>query len=246
MTQITINAEGMHYTPLNKLIRQAVREGVSEIILDNVMGQRFISDGLIGDVKITINGIPGGDLGMFMKGPTIEVFGNADHALGNTMDDGTIIIHGSSGDATAHSMRGGTVFIRDDIGYRGGIHMKQYEEKRPNLIIGGSARAFLGEYMAGGLVIMFRLHDDTPYAEMGLASGIHGGEIFIRGTVEDWTLGIGSSAREATPEDMEKITPYILDFSKHFNLASSFLLNSTYTRIAPVSSRPFAGKYTWE
>lgn len=56
MTTITIDAAGIHYTPLNKQIRQAVRDGVSEIILKNVMGQRFIGDGLIGNVKITIHG----------------------------------------------------------------------------------------------------------------------------------------------------------------------------------------------
>lgn len=246
MTLITIDATGMHYTPLNKRIRQAASEGATEIVLNNVMGQRFIGDGLTGNVKITIHGVPGGDLGMFMKGPTIEVFGNADHAPGNTMDEGSIIIHGASGDATGHSMRGGSVYIRDDIGYRGGIHMKQYQDKRPCLVIGGSAKAFLGEYMAGGLVIMFRLNDDDPYAEMGLASGIHGGEIFIRGTVEDWTLGIGSSAVDATSEDIARIIPIIREFSKHFNVDDSSLLNSRYTRIAPVSARPFAGKYTWE
>lgn len=246
MTQITIDAAGIHYTPLNKQIRQAVRDGASEIILNNIMGQRFIGDGLTGNVKITVNGVPGGDLGMFMKGPTIEVFGNADHAPGNTMDEGTIIIHGASGDATGHSMRGGKVFIRDDIGYRGGIHMKQYMDKRPVLVIGGSAKAFLGEYMAGGLVIMFRLSDDEPYAEMGLASGIHGGEIFIRGTVEDWTLGIGSNAQPATSKDLERIKPYILEFSSYYNIDPTSLLNNSFTRIAPVSARPFAGKYTWE
>ena len=246
MALITIDATGMHYTPLNKRIRQAASEGATEIVLNNVMEQRFIGDGLTGNVKITIHGVPGGDLGMFMKGPTIEVFGNADHAPGNTMDEGSIIIHGASGDATGHSMRGGSVYIRDDIGYRGGIHMKQYQGKRPCLVIGGSAKAFLGEYMAGGLVIMFRLNDDDPYAEMGLASGIHGGEIFIRGTVEDWTLGIGSSAVDATSEDIARIIPIIREFSKHFNVDDSSLLNSRYTRITPVSARPFAGKYTWE
>lgn len=246
MTTVTINAEKMHYTPLNRRIRQEVRDGASEIILENIMGQRFIGDGLTGDVRITVHGVPGGDLGMFMKGPSIEVFGNTDHAPGNTMDEGTIIIHGSSGDATAHSMRGGTVIVRDDIGYRGGIHMKQYKDKRPVLIIGGTAKAFLGEYMAGGLIIMFRLHDDNPYVEMGLASGIHGGEIFIRGTVEEWTLGIGSSSRPSTSEDLKRISPYILEFTRKFGMDPARLLTSSYTLVAPVSARPFAGKYTWE
>lgn len=248
MSTVEIDAKGMHYTPLNQQVRSAIAAGATEIVLKNVMGQRFIGDGLTGSTRIIVEGVPGGDLGMFMKGPTIIVHGNADHAPGNTMDEGLIVIHGSSGDATSHSMRGGRVYVRDDIGYRGGIHMKQYMEKRPILIIGGSARAFLGEYMAGGLIIMLRLNDENnlPFAEMGVASGIHGGEIFVRGEVEPWTLGIGSAARKSTPEDIESIAPYIKDFCEKFGMDPAAILASSFTRIAPVSARPFANKYTWE
>ncbi len=249
MSVVEIDVKGMHYTPMNQQIRKAMAEGVTEIVLKNVMGQRFIGDGLVGKVKITVEGVPGGDLGMFMKGPTIIVHGNADHAPGNTMDEGLIAIHGSSGDATAHSMRGGRVYVRNDIGYRGGIHMKQYMDKRPILVIGGNARAFLGEYMAGGLIIMLRLDetDNEPFAEMGVASGIHGGEIFVRGEVADWTLGIGAAARKATPEDIETVKSYITEFCECFGIKDmEKILNSSFTRIAPVSARPFASKYTWE
>ena len=145
-------------------------------------------------------------------------------------------------------MRGGKVYVRDDIGYRGGIHMKQYMEKKPVLVIGGNARAFLGEFMAGGLIILLRLGQDKPepFAEMSLASGIHGGAIFIRGEVADWTLGIGSSAKTATPDELLVITPYVQEFSKHFGLDPVEILSSSFTRVAPVSARPFASKYIWE
>ncbi|HVP25110.1 MAG TPA: hypothetical protein VMS81_03935, partial [Methanomicrobiales archaeon] len=128
-----IDARDLTYTRLNQLLRAAVAAGKKEIEIDHVLGQRFIADGLKGDVLITINGVPGGDLGMFMSGPTCIVHGNAEHAPGNTMDAGLIVIHGSAGDAVAHSMRGGKVYVRDDIGYRGGIHMKEYDTKRPIL-----------------------------------------------------------------------------------------------------------------
>ena len=131
---------------------------------------------------------------MFMSGPTIIVHGNADHAPGNTMDKGKVIIHGSAGDAVAHSMRGGRVYVRDNIGYRGGIHMKQYKEKRPIVVVGGSARAFLGEYMAGGLLIVLGLDGVLPLlTERGIGSGIHGGEIVIRGPVDEKYLGVGAN-----------------------------------------------------
>lgn len=243
-----IDAGGMHYTELNQRIRRSIEEGNTDIYIKNVMGQRFIGDGLAKNVTITVEGVPGGDLGMFMKGPQIIVYGNADHAPGNTMDNGLIVVHGSSGDATSHSMRGGRVYIRDSIGYRGGIHMKQYKDKRPILIIGGSAHAFLGEYMAGGLIIMLRIGQDLSesFAEMGIASGIHGGEIFIRGTIAEWALGIGSSVKKASSEELASIKEYIIDFCKKFEIDPNPLLSSDYSRIAPVSARPFANKYTWE
>ena len=247
MAAVHIDAQGLHYTPLNQQIREAVAGGAQEIVIDHVLGQRFIGDGLRGDgVTITVNGVPGGDLGMFMSGPTIIVNGNADHAPGNTMDAGTIIIHGSAGDAVAHSMRGGRVYVRDNIGYRGGIHMKQYREKRPVLVVGGAARAFLGEYMAGGLLIVLGLNGVTPISERGLGSGIHGGEIFVRGKVDEKYLGVGARQLVATEDEKAMITSIIRDFAQVFGIDSVPLLASEYSRISPAGARPFANKYTWE
>ncbi|HUK38772.1 MAG TPA: hypothetical protein VLV30_06635 [Methanomicrobiales archaeon] len=241
-----IDAADMSYTELNKLLRAAVAGGKKEIEVDHVLGQRFIADGLKGDVRITIRGVPGGDLGMFMSGPTCIVHGNAEHAPGNTMDAGTIVIHGSAGDAVAHSMRGGKVFVRDDIGYRGGIHMKEYQAKRPVLVVGGSARAFLGEYMAGGLIIVLGLGDGPAVEERGVGSGIHGGEIFLRGGVASHLLGVGAKETKAGKPEKERMAPVLAEFAGHFGLDAEELLRDEYIRIAPASSRPFANKYVWE
>jgi glutamate synthase domain-containing protein 3 len=234
----------MHYTPLNQAIRSAVAAGAEEIILDHVMGQRFIADGLRGDVTIIINGVPGGDLGMFMSGPTCIIHGNCEHAPGNTMDAGKIVIHGSAGDAVAHSMRGGKIFVRDDIGYRGGIHMKQYQDKRPVLVVGGSARAFLGEYMAGGLILVLGKQSDRPEIDRGIGSGIHGGRIVIRGGLDESVLGVGAKLSELP--GMEEIAPFIKEYSEHFGIDPELFLNDRYVTVIPASSRPFASKYTWE
>jgi len=247
MKTIHIDAKDLHYTPLNQKIRAAVDNGAKEIILDNVLGQRFIGDGLRGDgVTITVNGVPGGDLAMFMSGPTIIVNGNADHAPGNTMDKGKVIIHGSAGDAVAHSMRGGRVYVRGNIGYRGGIHMKQYLEKRPILVVGGAARAFLGEYMAGGLLIVLGLSGTAPISERGVGSGIHGGEIIVRGKVDGQYLGVGAKQQPLTAEERKSIMPVIEDFASAFGIDAAPLREDMYTKIIPSSARPFANKYTWE
>ncbi|TGC09863.1 hypothetical protein CUN85_05220 [Methanolobus halotolerans] len=246
MEPLVIDAKGMHYTPLNKMIRAAVASGVKEIVLNNVLGQRFIGNGLRGDAKIIINGVPGGDLGMFMSGPECEIFGDAEHAPGNTMDKGSLIIHGSAGDAVAHSMRGGKVFVEGNIGYRGGIHMKEYEDKRPILAVGGTSHAFLGEYMAGGLILVLGIGHEPAVRDRGIGSGIHGGEIVIRGDVNDKLLGVGATKVLFTEDDLERLAPVIEEFCERFDLDSSSFLDTNYSRIIPSSSRPFAGKYTWD
>ena len=244
--ELIIDADGVHYTPLNKMIRSAVADGVKQIRIENVLGQRFIADGLKGKVRIEVHGTSGGDLGMFMSGPVVEVFGNCDHAPGNTMDAGETIIHGNSGDATAHSMRGGMVMVEGDIGYRGGIHMKEYGDHRPVLVIGGNARAFLGEYMAGGIVLVLGCQSERILPDKGIGSGIHGGEIFIRGDVPDRLLGVGAKKADATDEDMERIRPLIERYAGIFSIDIAPLLAAAYTRITPSSGRPFANKYSWE
>jgi len=245
--RMKIDAKGLHYTPLNQKIRAAVAAGVREIVLDNVNGQRFIGNGLRGeDVRIIINGVPGGDLGMFMSGPTCIVHANAEHAPGNTMDAGTIYIHGNAGDAVAHSMRGGEIYVKGDIGYRGGIHMKEYLNKKPVLVVGGQTKAFLGEYMAGGLLIVLGRGQTCPVNERGIGTGIHGGEIYIRGEVPDRHLGIGATKKPFTEKERQLIRPYIEKYCIEFGIDDPALFKDEYVRIGPASARPFAGKYTWE
>ena len=76
--------------------------------LVNVNGQRYIGNGITGnDLRIEIDGVPGGDMAMFMNGPTIVTFGNAQDGVANTMNAGTVIIHGDAGDVLGYGMRGG-------------------------------------------------------------------------------------------------------------------------------------------
>ncbi len=252
--EITLDAKNLEYRELNEKIHEALEKNpdLEKIILKNVLGQRFIGNGIKKkNLVIEIYGVPGGDLGMFMSGPTIIVHGNADHAPGNTMDDGKIVIHGSGGDVTGHSMRGGKVFVRDDVGYRSGIHMKEYKEKFPVLVIGGTAKDFLGEYMAGGILIVLNI--DNEGNDLGeikgkmIGTGIHGGSIYIRGKVDKSQLGVAADIKEFTEEDRKKIAPYIEEFCNEFNYDDSIknkLINSEYTKIAPISKRPFKKLYT--
>jgi glutamate synthase domain-containing protein 3 len=127
--------------------------------------------------------------------------------------------------------------------------MKEYQSKFPVLVIGGTSKDFLGEYMAGGIIINFNIcsNDTEKIPGRMIATGIHGGSIYIRGTVEKSQLGIAADIKEFTKQDLEKITPYIEEFCLEFGYSNEVkenLINSKYTKIAPISKRPFQKLYT--
>lgn len=161
LNPIIIDAAGLHYRELNARVKLAILECKSgkfpHIILNNVLGHRYIGDGIKGEALIIVNGTPGNDMAVFMDGPQIEVFGNGQDGIGNTMNSGRIVVHGDCGDILGYSMRGGEIYIKGNVGWRSGIHMKSYLEKFPVIVIGGKAGDFLGEYMAGGIIILLGL-----------------------------------------------------------------------------------------
>jgi glutamate synthase domain-containing protein 3 len=49
--------------------------------------------------------------------------------------------------------------------------------------------------MAGGLIIVLGLNQESSINERGIGSGIHGGEIYIRGKVNELCLGVGAKIK---------------------------------------------------
>ena len=147
-----IDTNGMDHREINEVIRKTS----GDCVLAECCGQRFIAAGMSGQ-DIEISGVPGNALGAYLNGSTITVRGNAQDAVGDTMNEGSIIIHGNIGDAAGYAMRGGKIFVKGNAGYRAGIHMKEYKEKKPVIVIGGRAGSFLGEYQAGGIIVVLNL-----------------------------------------------------------------------------------------
>jgi glutamate synthase domain-containing protein 3 len=239
------NNAPIHFKELNCIIRKAIGLGGNRIVLNNVTGQRYIAaTAKRDDLYIAIIGTPGNDLGAFLDGPTIEVFGNAQDLTGNTMNSGKIIVHGNAWDVTGLSARGGKMFIEGNTGYRVGIHMKEYGSTKPTLVIGGSAKDHLGEYMAGGLLLVLGLGHQRTESPVGIniGAGIHGGKIIVRGKVTRNQLGPGAVIAELTDEDWDEVTTLIDEFESYFS-AKVKKDRSKFMKVVPSSSRPFSGKY---
>lgn len=239
-----VDATEVNYKDLNEALRNIVDQGAKEIEIHNVCGQRYIGTNLGQEVKITIFGTPGNDLGAFMNGPKIVVNGNAQDGCGNTMNEGELIIHGQAGDLTGHSMRGGKIFVKRDVGYRVGIHMKEYQKKKPSIVIGGSAQDFLGEYMAGGIILVLglNLNKGKCCKARFVGTGMHGGVIYERGKILE--VGKGTRIMNIGKRDKLLIESLVKEFSANFNLDYNTILNSKFHKIVPLSKRPYGKLYS--
>jgi len=242
-----IDADGVFYRDLNARLMDTVSNGTNRIVLQNVYGQRYIGTDLDKPVEIEIFGTPGNDLGAFMNGPRIVVRGNAQDGCGNTMNNGEIVVHGHAGDITGLSARGGKIFVREEVGYRAGIHMKEYGEKKPVLVIGGTAQDFLGEYMAGGILILLglSLKQGERHKANFIGTGMHGGVIYLSGTVDDFQLGKEVGVAELEEEDRQILKQFVGEFAAHFGYDADEILERKFTKLFPLWLRPYGRLYAY-
>ena len=234
-----LNVKNLGYKELNDSIRNI--DG--DCIVTDCCGQRFIAAGM-SDKNITIDGIPGNALGAYLNGATITVNANAQDAVGDTMNEGKIVVHGNIGDAAGYAMRGGKIFVKGNAGYRAGIHMKAYKEKKPLMVIGGTAGSFLGEYQAGGVIVVLGLEaKEERIVGYVPCTGMHGGKMVLRSDCKDVEFPNQVTAHTADQADMEELKEYVTEYCDLFGYDINEVLASTFTVVTPDSKNPYKQMY---
>lgn len=234
-----IDASMLDFRQLNV----AIRDCTGDAAVTGCSGQRFIGAGLERG-KLILSGTPGNALGAYLNGASIEVCGNAQDAVGDTMNAGRIIVRGSIGDAAGYAMRGGELYVQGDAGYRAGIHMKAYGDKLPVMVIGGKAGSFLGEYQAGGVIVVLGLTESArPIVSNFPCTGMHGGKLFLRSDCKNILLPKQVIARPASHKDLDGIWTYLHTFCELFGGDCDELVRQPFTLITPNSSNPYKQLY---
>jgi len=234
-----IDASMLDFRQLNV----AIRDCTGDAAVTGCSGQRFIGAGLERG-KLILSGTPGNALGAYLNGASIEVRGNAQDAVGDTMNAGRIVVRGSIGDAAGYAMRGGELYVQGDAGYRAGIHMKAYGDKLPVMIIGGKAGSFLGEYQAGGVIVVLGLTESArPIVSNFPCTGMHGGKLFLRSDCKNILLPKQVIARPASHKDLDGIWTYLHTFCELFGGDCDELVRQPFTLITPNSSNPYKQLY---
>lgn len=242
---MSINAGLRRYEEINKEVSQALLSK-DKVTVKDVNGQRYIGCALDAGKTVEIHGTAGNDLACYLNGGTVVVYGNGQDAVGNTMGGGEIIIHGHTGDALGYGMRDGQIYIRDNVCCRGGIHMKEFRSMKPVLVIGENAGSFLGEYMAGGTIVLLGLRMKRGEKLFGThcASGMHGGKIFVRGSFPKENLSPNIKVVSLSADDEKELAAYVKNYCKFFGEDYEKVMTKPFKKLVPATSRPYANLYT--
>ncbi len=240
---MTINVdETMDFQVLNRRVRESSEK---EIVVNGIIGQRYVGAGL-SDKTITLNGTPGNALGAYLNGCDVIVHGNAQDATGDTMNGGRIIIYGNAGDATGYAMRGGRIYVEGNTGYRAGIHMKQYKDLKPVIVVGGRAGSFLGEYQAGGIIVVLGQNTDGHSITHNFCgTGMHGGVIYLRCDKIPHKLPEQVKSAPAKGTEIPELCDIVRDYCSYFpKYDAEKLLNSNFFVLTPNKANPYKRMYT--
>lgn len=240
-----IEAGLTRYEAVNEEIEKQLKKQ-NKVTVKDVNGQRYIGCALDEGKTVEVYGTPGNDMACYLNGGRVVVYGNCQDAVGNTMGGGEIVVHGHSGDAMGYGMRDGQIYIRDNVACRGGIHMKEFRQMRPVLVIGKNAGSFLGEYMAGGTIVLLGLDMKRGEKLFGThcASGMHGGKIFVRGSFPKENISDNIKVQNLDETDKKELDIYIKKYCKFFNADYNTIMAKPFKKLVPASSRPYANLYT--
>ena len=112
------------------------------------------------------------------------------------------------------------------------------------MVIGGKAGSFLGEYQAGGIIIVLGLTDGPrPIVSNFPCTGMHGGKLYIRSDCKKLLLPKQVIARPASRKDMNGVRDYLHTFCQLFGGNCDALLRQPFTVITPNSSNPYKQLY---
>ena len=86
---------------------------------------------------------------------------------------------------------------------------------------------------------------DTPYPGSNMFSLASGGAIYVRGEVEPWQCGKEVGVFAANDEDMADLTPVLKEYCEDLGMDLDEVLSVPFTKLVPVSHRPYGKLYTY-
>ena len=106
------------------------------------------------------------------------------------------------------------------------------------------AGSFLGEYQAGGLIIVLGLEIGMrPIVGNFPCTGMHGGKMILRSDCCGVDFPGQVTARPASREDMTEAEPFIRKYCELFGTDAHEVLDGAFTAVTPDSKNPYKQMY---
>ncbi len=178
---------------INAILRNKVKEGVTDIELRNPEGLYFLASGLEGKVNLRVIGDVGNSFAAQCNiGGTLSVYGTAENQLANHGYKGRIVVHNIVTELAGQTNQGVDI-----------LALKGATERTCAQMRGGTIVAFglgynSGLYLNGGIIL--NLSPESPGEEIG--SGMTGGIIYAP---ENATVGMDAIKKPLEAEDYENI-----------------------------------------
>ena len=108
----------------------------------------------------------------------------------------------------------------------------------------GQAGSFLGEYQAGGVIVVLNLDEpQKPCVGAFPCTGMHGGKMFLRSACEGVAFPRQVSVRPAAPEDLDELRACLEEYCGVFGLDPEAVLDAPFTVVTPDTSNPYRQMY---
>jgi glutamate synthase domain-containing protein 3 len=101
--------------------------------------------------------------------------------------------------------------------------------------------------MAGGVLILLGLNlgEGEHHKARFIGTGMHGGVIYLRGSVEDYQLGKEVGVAELEEGDYSILHKYVDQFSAYFGYESTAIMKHKFTKLFPRWLRPYGRLYAY-
>ncbi len=185
----TVDAGTLSTRDLNAMIRSRLREGVTDIYIENPNARHNLAVALLQPGRVRFAGSVGYYCGGLCDGADIHIDGSAGWGLAESMGKGHVVVQGGAGNGAAAAIRGGTVVIYGDAAARLGVSMKG------GLVLVGGDCGYMAGFMGqkGTLVVC----GNTGAA---FADSMYATTCYVGGNVG--SLGTDAVIEPLTPEEV--------------------------------------------
>lgn len=184
---ITLDADKVSVTEINRALREAVKAG-EEVEILNPRARHHLGVGILGELQMTVRGSAGYFCGCLNEDVKLRVEGSVGWFAAENLMSGEFIVEGNAGSCAAPGMRGGTLVVKGNLGSRPGQVMKG-----GTIIVGGSSGFMTGFMMINGTIVVLGDAGDL------VGHYMVGGTIYVGGKVQ--SLGVDVQEAVYTAED---------------------------------------------